>query len=178
MNDIEIAIDVYTLHNGKRPTSLDELIQFASNHMVSGKPLLKKEDLIDPWGEPFGYEGGRTQFVLVSSGPDRKMGTEDDVFLSTSDAYENSWKARHAQAIAEQETNAVQEATSETVETVQPSVGVEKTQTNRVPVTATQPQKNEPAETKSTPWKIALLLGVFIFGCVVAWRCFRKKKRI
>jgi len=70
-----------------------------------------------------------------------------------------------------QETNAAQETTPEPV---QPPVTIEKTQTNRVSVTATQPL-TEPAETKNIQWKLYLLLGVVIIGAITAWRYFRKK---
>jgi len=171
---IQKSIEIYAMkHDNRLPESLDELFQFASNYTSYGKPLLEKEDLIDPWGEPFGYERDGYRYVLWSSGPDKKTGTEDD-FVEGSSSLIESWKARHTQAIAEQETNAVQEATAGAV---QLPVAIEKTQTNRVPVTATQPQKNEPDETKSIPWKIPLLIGIFIFGCVTVWCCFRKRKR-
>ncbi len=34
---------------------------------------------IDPWHQPYEYEGSRTSFVLRSSGPDGKPNTPDDV---------------------------------------------------------------------------------------------------
>ena len=37
---------------------------------------------IDPWHQPYEYEGTRTSFVLRSSGPDRKANTDDDIELA------------------------------------------------------------------------------------------------
>lgn len=37
---------------------------------------------IDPWHQPYEYEGTRSSFVLRSSGPDGKANTSDDVTIS------------------------------------------------------------------------------------------------
>jgi hypothetical protein len=37
---------------------------------------------VDPWHQPYEYEGGRTNFVLRSNGPDGKPNTADDVTLA------------------------------------------------------------------------------------------------
>ena len=37
---------------------------------------------VDPWHNPYEYEGERTTFVLRSSGPDGKPGTPDDVTVT------------------------------------------------------------------------------------------------
>jgi len=37
---------------------------------------------VDPWHQPYEYEGTRTTFVLRSAGPDEKANTADDVVLS------------------------------------------------------------------------------------------------
>jgi len=34
---------------------------------------------VDPWHQPYEYEGSRSSFVLRSSGPDEKPNTPDDV---------------------------------------------------------------------------------------------------
>ena len=68
------------------------------------------------------------------------------------------------------ETNTVQEATPEPV---QPSAAVEKTPSNTVPVTDTQP----PPEPKPIPWKLPLLISVIIIGTIGGWRYFRKKEK-
>ena len=37
---------------------------------------------VDPWHQPYEYEGTRTSFLLRSAGPDEKVNTSDDVILS------------------------------------------------------------------------------------------------
>jgi type II secretion system (T2SS) protein G len=37
---------------------------------------------IDPWRQPYEYEGTGTSFVLRSAGPDEKANTADDVTIS------------------------------------------------------------------------------------------------
>ena len=37
---------------------------------------------VDPWHQPYVYEGTRTSFVLRSAGPDEKANTSDDVIIS------------------------------------------------------------------------------------------------
>ena len=170
--DIERAICIFAMdHNGKLPASLDELTQLVKDG--DNQPLLTTEDLIDPWGEPFGYESGGKRFVLVSSGPDREMGTKDDIFSGNSDAYEKKWKDKYTQAIKEQETNMVQEVT---IGTTQPPDGTAKVEPNHVPTATAQPpaQPDNPAGEKATPWKLPLLIGVAAVGAMAAWRCFRK----
>lgn len=44
---------------------------------------LKRVIRIDPWHQPYAYEGSRTSFVLRSAGPDEKANTADDVTVSS-----------------------------------------------------------------------------------------------
>ncbi len=37
---------------------------------------------VDPWHQPYAYEGSRTSFLLRSSGPDGKSGTDDDILIT------------------------------------------------------------------------------------------------
>ena len=39
---------------------------------------------VDPWHQPYEYEGTRTSFVLRSNGPDGKSNTSDDVVVARS----------------------------------------------------------------------------------------------
>ena len=161
------AIVVYRGTEGEFPTSLDALTQ---------RPYgLKKEDLIDPWGEAFGHDYSRDEYVVWSSGPDRKKGTADDIVIGSLQSYVESWKAKNLPPVEAQGTNAVQAAT---VEAAQLTASVGKVTPERVPVTSTQPsaETDEPAKTKTAPWKILLLIGGTVLGAMAAWRCFRKKK--
>ena len=74
--EIEKAVQIYAMgHNGKLPASLDDLVQGTDDN----PPLIKPESLLDPWGIPIGYERNGKSFTLRSSGPDREMGTADDL---------------------------------------------------------------------------------------------------
>ena len=177
MTDIRLAIDIYWgKHDLKYPASLDELAQFAYNHMSLGKPLLKEGDLIDRWGEPFAYEtDGEGWYIIRSSGPDKVMGTADDIFRGEPQKYvdEAIQKARLTPAVVRPETNAVQEATAGAV---QSPAGTQKVTPSRIPVTGTQPS-SEPDETKNTPWQLLLLIGIIAISTIMAWRYFRKKEK-
>jgi hypothetical protein len=43
---------------------------------------LKRVVRVDPWHQPYAYEGSRTSFVLRSLGPDEKPNTSDDVTVT------------------------------------------------------------------------------------------------
>jgi len=119
MDDVDLAIRVYWGQHekdswGTYPASLEELAQFAYTHLDLGKPLLKKGDLLDAWGQPFAYEtDGRDMYRLQSSGRDRVMGTADDRFRGWPSEYVDvaRRKAEQTPAVVRQEMPAVQVAT-------------------------------------------------------------------
>ena len=176
MGIIRSAIITYmAMHDGELPVSWDELIQCATTN--KSLDYLLKEDLLDTWGEPFAYESdGRNWYIIQSSGPDRTMGTADDIFRGEPQKYvdEAVQKASLIPAVVRQETNAVQAATTKTTWSF---FGAKKTPSNRTPVTGGQ-SPTDPPEPKTTPWKLPLLLGIIaIAGAITAWRYFRKKTR-
>ena len=76
IGDIVQAVQIYAMCNGgKLPESLEELTQSQDE---DDSPLLKKEYLLDPWGEPIVYVRNGRKFSVSSSGPDKIMGTADD----------------------------------------------------------------------------------------------------
>jgi len=112
MFDIEKALQIYAMiNNGKFPASLEELTQFIKEG--HREPLLKKEDLIDPWGEPFEYEPLVRGFILRSSGPDRIMGTKDDMYSGYSKIPQESPPSGETPPVDGQGTNTVQDAAHE-----------------------------------------------------------------
>jgi hypothetical protein len=182
MTQLRGALEIYWgKHDLKYPASLDELAQFAYTNMVArGIPLLKEGDLIDTWGEPIVYEtDGYHRFIIRSSGPDKKMGTADDVIRACPTLYEIEviQKAREALTAVNQGTNVVQTATAKTVP---PPAGTAKVTPNRVPTPTAQPpaESDKTAKPQTTPWKIPLLIGIVaIIGVMAAWRCFRKGRK-
>ena len=101
MWSVRFAVVNYRAQEGKWPTSLDEL--------TGPSYRFQKEDLIDPWGEPFGFEcgGPEDDCIVWSTGPDKKLGTADDIVMGSS-AMANRWRAKHGLPVV---TNAVQTAT-------------------------------------------------------------------
>ena len=165
MDRIYYEIIDYRAREGEFPASLDALTQ---------RPYsLKKEDLVDPWGEAFGYDYNKDEYVVWSSGPDKKKGTADDIVKGFPPSYEESWKAKNLSPVEEQKTNAGQEAASSSQ--VKGGGGVVSPPVRIVSKNEPQP---EPTESKSAPWKLPLLIGVVVLGGVVtAWRCLNNKKK-
>jgi hypothetical protein len=72
---IERSVKIHAAgHHGILPESLNELTRSTDD-----QPSLLREGLSDCWGKPFKYEKLGNTFKLTSSGPDGKMGTEDDI---------------------------------------------------------------------------------------------------
>jgi len=94
MERVSLAVTVYKMRYDRLPDSLAELAKPTDK---DSRPLLKEKHLLDPWGEPFGYEHEGGDFVIWSSGPDRQMGTADDVFKGDPPSYVESWKTNSAQ---------------------------------------------------------------------------------
>jgi len=85
MGGISSALNTYEVDNGVFPKSLQDLIQQPGDTKNWHGPYLGKLP-IDPWGNPYiyYYPGKRNQklFDLLSSGPDVKEGTDDDIVNS------------------------------------------------------------------------------------------------
>ena len=121
------AIEIYALeHRGKLPDSLNDLIESDDQDRP---PLLNQKDLVDPWGEPIGYVFEGRNYVIMSAGPDKIMGTDDDVVKGFRPLAER-WKVKHGLPV---ETNAVQTASHEqnpsaaqTVTTTPPQLSAEE----------------------------------------------------
>lgn len=70
------AAKIWTLKQRRLPNRLEQLIETDPG---TGEALL---DALppDPWGSPYEYEVlGTTRFRIISLGPDRNLGTEDDL---------------------------------------------------------------------------------------------------
>ena len=76
IGEIEKAVQIYSMqHNGKFPNSIEDLVTGTEDH----PGLLKIANIIDNWGTPYGYSRIGKKIRLSSAGPDRKMGTQDDM---------------------------------------------------------------------------------------------------
>lgn len=78
MQIVDSAISLYRLDRDATPRSLDDLTQPDSR---AGQPYLAGRPR-DAWGHDFEYrviDAASGRFELVSGGPDRQFGTEDDL---------------------------------------------------------------------------------------------------
>lgn len=74
--NIETAVKMYEVANGGFPESLDQLTVGTED---TAAPL-KKEGLNDSWGTAFQYKRTtKTTFEVRSAGPDKSMGSGDDL---------------------------------------------------------------------------------------------------
>lgn len=76
---IETAIDVYETDNGVYPASLQALITKGSEGNWNGPYVKEARMLQDSWGTAFQYAPREGGYELRSAGPDRQMGTGDDL---------------------------------------------------------------------------------------------------
>ncbi|RMD83323.1 MAG: type II secretion system protein GspG [Candidatus Dadabacteria bacterium] len=80
---LETALDAFALDNGRYPTTeegLQALVERPPNAKNWDGPYLKKSVPLDPWGNPYHYEGpseGRS-YRLLSYGADGVPGGTDD----------------------------------------------------------------------------------------------------
>jgi hypothetical protein len=76
---IATALEAFRRERGGFPES-----KTGSSLIDSLNPrYLKRVVRVDPWHQPYEYEGSRTSFVLRSAGPDEKANTSDDVTVSS-----------------------------------------------------------------------------------------------
>ena len=163
----------YVAGDGNFPESLDKLTQ-PWGREKEFPPLLQKEDIIDPWGEPYGYEIENQYYVIFSSGPDKKKMTKDDIIRTYPSSYEESWKLKQIRLLYGIATNEVQEANT-------PSQGKEdnKKIPSPTPVAVNRrPLFPEPVEMPN-PWKTPLIIDGVVGVCIVSiWLCFRKRWKV
>lgn len=89
------ALGRYKFHCGAYPTDAEGLQALAAitpNKKGWFGPYVK-QIVPDPWGEPYQYwtVEGQEHPVLMSKGPDRKLGTEDDV-LPVQEMFEHAFR--------------------------------------------------------------------------------------
>ena len=74
--NIATAVNMFEVTNSGLPDSLDQLTRSDGN----SAPPLKPNQLNDAWGTPFQYKKvDKFTFEIRSAGPDKVMGTEDDL---------------------------------------------------------------------------------------------------
>jgi len=81
---IKSTLDRYEIENGFYPKSLQDLIVQPGNAKNWRGPYFDPPRLpVDPWGNPYIYyyprKRNHTSYDLLSTGPDGKEGTDDDI---------------------------------------------------------------------------------------------------
>jgi hypothetical protein len=78
LESIATALESFRRERGSYPESKSEaaLIDNLNPH------YLARVIRIDPWHQPYEYEGTSASYVLRSAGPDEKSNTPDDVIIS------------------------------------------------------------------------------------------------
>lgn len=73
------AIDVYETDTGRFPGGLGALVENDSAPNWHGPYIRSGGVPVDAWGTAFGYQPGENTFKVTSAGPDRQMGSGDDI---------------------------------------------------------------------------------------------------
>lgn len=85
MGKIQQSLQLFRLHNNYLyPTTdqgLSALVTDPGNTKKWRGPYIEEEKLKDPWGNEFQYESDGRTFKIISSGPDKDFGTEDDIIF-------------------------------------------------------------------------------------------------
>src|SRR5947209_2022023 len=78
LESIATALESFRRERGSYPESKSEaaLIDNLNPHYLS------RVIRVDPWHQPYEYEGTSSSYVLRSAGPDEKVNTADDVIIS------------------------------------------------------------------------------------------------
>lgn len=81
---LSTALDMFEQDIGRYPTAAEGLKALVENTGIAGwkGPYLKGELRNDPWDSPYSYSldsTDGTRYVLLSAGPDRQLGTNDDI---------------------------------------------------------------------------------------------------
>jgi general secretion pathway protein G len=79
---IEAAVDAFEVDNGRFPTTaegLGALVQPPPKLSGWSGPYVKRAVPADPWGTPYAYAASGGFYTVTSAGPDRRLGTPDDV---------------------------------------------------------------------------------------------------
>ena len=83
INRLGLVLRLYEVDNGYYPERLEDLITNRTAVSTWRGPYLTNGIPQDSWGNSFIYTSqpadSPTQYILISSGPDRKEGTKDDI---------------------------------------------------------------------------------------------------
>ncbi len=94
ISQIELALDTFEIEVGRFPTTAEGLVALVKQPTTAAEgwngPYLRRDVPLDPWGEEYQYRYPGTYNQngcdLYSTGPDRKMGGDDDITNWTEDS--------------------------------------------------------------------------------------------
>lgn len=75
---IEVGLEMYRVLEGNLPSKEEGLEALLQPLPPDGTPVMKRIPA-DPWGNAYSYTSSGVEFSVVSAGPDRRLGTKDDV---------------------------------------------------------------------------------------------------
>jgi general secretion pathway protein G len=74
------AVQTFQIDLARLPGELGELFSDPGDPNWQGPYLMGSKDaMVDPWGTPFSISKSGGSFKISSAGPDKSMGTEDDI---------------------------------------------------------------------------------------------------
>jgi general secretion pathway protein G len=81
---LSLALDLFEQDTGRYPTEEEGLDALMTDLTIPGwkGPYLKDGVKPDPWGTPYSYTLSTEHanyYILTSAGPDKQLGTDDDV---------------------------------------------------------------------------------------------------
>lgn len=79
ISEIGKALDLFNMDCAFYPDSLDDLVSAPDNCKAWGPDPYQKKLPKDPWGSEFVYEVDGNNYVLISPGPDKTEGSDDDI---------------------------------------------------------------------------------------------------
>jgi general secretion pathway protein G len=71
------AVDLYEVDTGQYPASLEALVNSDGSPNWNGPYF--KGTAADAWGTPFSYSAQGDKYKIISAGPDKNMGSGDDI---------------------------------------------------------------------------------------------------
>lgn len=85
MRELRVVLELYREDTGQYPERIDDLLVPTApgwrGPYYQGFATGPVESLLDPWGAPYRLICGGPGVSILSCGPDRARGTEDDVFV-------------------------------------------------------------------------------------------------
>lgn len=82
MGQLASDLQIFQVHNFSYPTNeqgLEALVRDPGSAKNWRGPYTEENKLKDPWGELYGYESDGRKYKIISGGPNKSLGDEDDI---------------------------------------------------------------------------------------------------